>query len=45
MSSQKKTSAETSNKTNPEKVKQQIQEDLKRGQGDITAREAGGRRE
>ncbi|SEO44448.1 hypothetical protein SAMN04488134_107158 [Amphibacillus marinus] len=29
-------------KTNPEKVKQEIQKDVNAGQGDITAREAGG---
>lgn len=29
------------NKTNPEKVKQEIKEDLSQGQGTITAREAG----
>lgn len=29
------------NKTNPEKVKQEIKKDLSQGQGTITAREAG----
>lgn len=31
----------TANKTNPEKVKQEIKKDLSQGQGTITAREAG----
>lgn len=31
-------------KTNPNKVKQEIQKDINAGQGDITAREAGGMR-
>jgi hypothetical protein len=31
--------------TDPQKVKQEIQKDVSRGQGDITSREAGGYRD
>ncbi|MBU5593620.1 hypothetical protein KQI76_00415 [Amphibacillus sp. MSJ-3] len=35
----------TSSKTNPEKVRQEIQRDIEAGQGAMTSREAGGMRE